>query len=78
MQMYKSAAYCYLGDITLFVKRRVLIACCRLDDVAVLPLLLPFLDINLYSPKNGSNAKTQQYKHKCKQSENNDQVYHTS
>jgi len=28
--------------------------------------------INLYSPKNGSNTKTQQYKHKYKQSENND------
>ena len=30
------------------------------------------------SPKNGSNTKTQQYKLKYKQSENNDQVYHTS
>ena len=35
--------------------------------------------INLYSPKkNGSNTKAQQYKHKYKQSENNDQVYHSS
>jgi len=38
--------------------------------------VLPY--INLYSPKNGSNTKTQQYKHKYKQSENNDQVHHSS
>jgi len=32
--------------------------------------------INLYSPRNGSNTKKQQYKHKYKQNESKDQVYH--
>jgi len=37
------------------------------------------INTNLYSPqKNGSNTKTQQRKHKYKQSENNDQVHHSS
>jgi len=31
--------------------------------------------INFYSPKNGRNTETQQYKHKYKQNESNDQVF---
>jgi len=34
--------------------------------------------INLYLPKNGCSTKTQQRKHKYKQSENNDPVHHSS
>jgi len=35
----------------------------------------PAVHINRYSPRNGSNAETQQYKHKYKQNESSDQVY---
>jgi len=33
---------------------------------------------SLFTEKNGSNTKTQQRKHKYKQSENSDQVHHSS
>ena len=39
---------------------------------------LSYKSLGLLDRKNGSNTKTQQYKHKYKQSENNHQVYHSS
>jgi len=35
-----------------------------------------YIQKNLYSPRNGSNTKTQHCKHTYKQNESNDQVYH--
>ena len=43
---------------------------------AVIDSDIHVLYINLYSPINGSNTKTQQYKHKYKQNASNGQVYH--
>jgi len=54
--------------------------CCICTCCSNIVILWQYLPIykSLFAEKNGSNIKTQQYKHKYKQSENNDQVHHSS